>query len=212
MSRILGALCIFLTTFAGTAQAEQLIINFSSAGSSFLTTSTSVPDVIYANVHNGEACYEGEIYCFVNEGGGAPADSGYWNVAKATGNDWIAISANPNRPTTFASRSGEFFNLDSLWLAGGLGDVTLSIIGYANGNVVGRALLDINITAQEYFFDSFQGINSFSILSTGNATGMDNHLWALGRVTVTPVPEPETWAMLLAGLGIMGTIARRRQK
>jgi uncharacterized membrane protein len=28
--------------------------------------------------------------------------------------------------------------------------------------------------------------------------------------TVSPVPEPETYAMLLAGLGLMGTIARRR--
>lgn len=30
--------------------------------------------------------------------------------------------------------------------------------------------------------------------------------------TVTPVPEPESYAMLLAGLGLMGTIARRRSK
>ncbi|MDR2093264.1 MAG: PEPxxWA-CTERM sorting domain-containing protein [Azoarcus sp.] len=28
--------------------------------------------------------------------------------------------------------------------------------------------------------------------------------------TVTSVPEPETWAMLLAGLGVMGATARRR--
>jgi hypothetical protein len=28
---------------------------------------------------------------------------------------------------------------------------------------------------------------------------------------VTPVPEPETYAMLLAGLGLMGAIARRRK-
>jgi hypothetical protein len=31
-------------------------------------------------------------------------------------------------------------------------------------------------------------------------------------VTITPVPEPETYAMLLAGLGLMGAIARRRNK
>jgi hypothetical protein len=30
--------------------------------------------------------------------------------------------------------------------------------------------------------------------------------------TVTPVPEPETYAMLLAGLGLMGFVARRRDK
>ena len=31
-----------------------------------------------------------------------------------------------------------------------------------------------------------------------------------GELTVTAVPEPETYAMLLAGLGLMGGIARRR--
>lgn len=30
-------------------------------------------------------------------------------------------------------------------------------------------------------------------------------------VTLAPVPEPETYAMLLAGLGLMGAIARRRK-
>jgi len=30
--------------------------------------------------------------------------------------------------------------------------------------------------------------------------------------TVTPVPEPETYALMLAGLGIVGAIARRRRK
>ncbi len=28
----------------------------------------------------------------------------------------------------------------------------------------------------------------------------------------TPVPEPETYAMLLAGLGVMGAVARRRKQ
>ena len=32
-----------------------------------------------------------------------------------------------------------------------------------------------------------------------------------GSITVTAIPEPETFAMLLAGLGLVGTIARRRK-
>jgi hypothetical protein len=31
-------------------------------------------------------------------------------------------------------------------------------------------------------------------------------------VVTTPVPEPESYAMLLAGLGLIGCVARRRQK
>jgi hypothetical protein len=32
-----------------------------------------------------------------------------------------------------------------------------------------------------------------------------------GDLTVTPVPEPETYALMLAGLGAMGFVARRRK-
>lgn len=42
----------------------------------------------------------------------------------------------------------------------------------------------------------------------GNPTGLQVNI--LGS-SVTAVPEPETYAMLLAGLGLMGTIARRRK-
>ncbi|ARO88962.1 PEP-CTERM sorting domain-containing protein [Nitrosospira lacus] len=31
-----------------------------------------------------------------------------------------------------------------------------------------------------------------------------------GSISVTPVPEPEAYAMLLAGLGLMGAVVRRR--
>jgi hypothetical protein len=33
-----------------------------------------------------------------------------------------------------------------------------------------------------------------------------------GAISVTAVPEPESYAMLLAGLGVMGAIAVRRNK
>jgi hypothetical protein len=34
----------------------------------------------------------------------------------------------------------------------------------------------------------------------------------INNATVTAVPEPESYAMLLAGLGLMGAIARRKAK
>lgn len=33
-----------------------------------------------------------------------------------------------------------------------------------------------------------------------------------GNLTVTPIPEPEIYAMMAAGLGLMGFVARRRQR
>lgn len=40
-----------------------------------------------------------------------------------------------------------------------------------------------------------------------NSDGATGTVW----IAVTAVPEPETYALMLAGLGIMGTVARRRK-
>lgn len=60
---------------------------------------------------------------------------------------------------------------------------------------------------------------TFSGLSAGDYTfgflglggGFTAVSFAANAVAVTPVPEPETYAMLLAGLGMIGAIARRRR-
>lgn len=43
---------------------------------------------------------------------------------------------------------------------------------------------------------------------------LNDESWAMDnlRVSVTPVPEPETYALLLAGLGLMGSVVRRRRQ
>jgi hypothetical protein len=59
-----------------------------------------------------------------------------------------------------------------------------------------------------YSFD-YQN-NEFGAL-IGNGDG--NFIGALlDNVAVTSVPEPESYAMFMAGLGVMGFIARRRKK
>ncbi len=45
---------------------------------------------------------------------------------------------------------------------------------------------------------------------TGTATGSSGGFYSISS-TVTPVPEPETYAMLLAGLGVVGSLYRRRK-
>lgn len=46
---------------------------------------------------------------------------------------------------------------------------------------------------------------------SGVATGSQGGAYSFAAVT-QPVPEPETYAMLLAGLGLVGAVARRRMK
>ncbi|MFC0250371.1 PEPxxWA-CTERM sorting domain-containing protein [Massilia consociata] len=40
----------------------------------------------------------------------------------------------------------------------------------------------------------------------------DRKMGSLLSQAIAPVPEPETWAMMLGGLGLVGFMARRRQK
>jgi probable HAF family extracellular repeat protein len=43
------------------------------------------------------------------------------------------------------------------------------------------------------------------------ATGINNHGQVAAIGSIPPILEPETYAMLLAGLGLLGFIARRRK-
>ena len=47
-----------------------------------------------------------------------------------------------------------------------------------------------------------------------NLTKWDGNAWvnSQDQLYITPIPEPETYAMLLAGLGLMGFVARRRRQ
>ncbi len=48
--------------------------------------------------------------------------------------------------------------------------------------------------------------------SNNGGQGFADESWKIAGASVTAVPEPETYAMLLAGLGVMGAIARRRKQ
>jgi hypothetical protein len=76
--------------------------------------------------------------------------------------------------------------------------------------------------ASNLLFSGTSGDDGFSSVSLksgigyhmdvkGTATGTSGGQY-YGSINVTAVPEPESYAMLLVGLGLMATIARRRSK
>lgn len=62
----------------------------------------------------------------------------------------------------------------------------------------------LTLPASSYF-----ATGNYTLKVTGTALGSSGGLYSVAAVTV-PVPEPETWAMLLVGLGLVGF--RLRQK
>jgi hypothetical protein len=57
-----------------------------------------------------------------------------------------------------------------------------------------------------WFFATEGGYQGSAILSN------EMYAWAVRPGDVAPIPEPESYAMLLAGLGLLGFLARRRKQ
>lgn len=69
---------------------------------------------------------------------------------------------------------------------------------------IGAAATGIAVGSYTPYADNGSALRAYLDLNQGSAT--------FGQLTIAaPVPEPESYAMLLAGLGVMGAIARRRR-
>ncbi len=130
--------------------------------------------------------------------------------------------------------SGQSFTVVSTWTdaIGRLGDDDHSkatktyegILSWKLTNLLGTTVFDSGTftdlvggpeTASKTFMGLAAGSYKFTLSGIWKATQRDAELAHGGAPTInvapiSPVPEPETYAMLLAGLGLIGTIAMRR--
>lgn len=77
------------------------------------------------------------------------------------------------------------------------------------GIKLGTATTTLGTNGTFSFTNLVQGL--YVLKATGAVVGGGTN-WIAAQYTISPVPEPETFAMLLAGLGLIGSIARRRTK
>jgi len=150
---------------------------------------------------------------FSSDGGGSIDISGAPNIIRLTSSDnGNLVEHLSNADFTIAavaesdvSFRGEYFTSD---------------IDSPRDDPAGFLLNGVFTQLSDDFGDDFQtddysfhvnagDIFGFRIFSTdsccGSATG------SVSNFEVTPVPEPETYALFMAGLGLMGFIARRRK-
>ncbi|WP_152836512.1 PEP-CTERM sorting domain-containing protein [Rugamonas aquatica] len=120
-----------------------------------------------------------------------------------------------------SAKAGVFAN--SVAVTGGV-TYTLSFDLAGNNRNAGNDTVVVNFGGNSQTFtrlagDSFQTFTlNYTATVSGNATfsfadqGTDRQGALLDRVTVTAVPEPETYGMLLGGLAVLGALARRRRQ
>ncbi len=119
--------------------------------------------------------------------------------------------------------SGFFANTNNISLLGGI-TYTLSfdLAGNQRGDVADIVTVTFGSASQDFSRNSSDPFQSFSLNFTpaGDAlyqfgfqdNSNDNVGTLLDNVTIAAIPEPETYAMLLAGLGLMGFMARHRKE
>ncbi|MHB1214913.1 MAG: FxDxF family PEP-CTERM protein [Thiobacillus sp.] len=100
---------------------------------------------------------------------------------------------------TIGQTTTEFFNID------GLTAEIFDSLNNSYASFVSAGDADhLTLPANSYF-----AAGNYTLKIGGTATGSNGGLYTVAAVT-TPVPEPETWGMLLAGIGLIGLRMRQR--
>lgn len=195
-------LCAAVAASAFAAQASNLVVNGSfeqiSAGNtqpvgswsiySNITGWSGIPNIEVRDHVAGDA-QDGSNYVELDTN----SNSGMSQVI--TGNGWYNLSFwfSP-RERVAAGSNGIGFNFGDL-----SGQVLTNVAGAQSGNVWQQYSGLVNLN----------GPTALTFFATGQSDSVGG---SLDNVSVTAaVPEPESYAMMLAGLGLMGAIVRRRK-
>ena len=147
----------------------------------------------------------------------APVGNGYTNALVSA--SYVATNGGA-APVSFEALTDDaLFNFNSVYLgAAWYNGLQVAVTGYRDGQVVYNTVTGpLAYTATQLAFN-WVNVDKVSFASIdGTGTVIDNwstynHAFVMDDLNITPVPEPTTVSMLLAGLGLVGAVARRRRQ
>jgi hypothetical protein len=145
-----------------------------------------------------------------NDGlGNLPNGDYYANAPTMTGIAMVQLDGNVNT-TAYMNVAAGTNNLSFFYSSPT--DVAGAVIVYSGLNGTGSLLGTINLAANSQDYSHWTQVTlaysgtaqSFDFTASANVVGLDN--------ITAAVPEPETYAMLLVGLGVLGAAARRNRR
>ncbi|MTV38282.1 PEP-CTERM sorting domain-containing protein [Duganella radicis] len=121
-----------------------------------------------------------------------------------------AVSANTTLGYTPGALEGEAASATLRLYAGAFGADDAAVLAGTHEHSVSVMYQDGDVPGGAS--DSWSGLMSASFSNLGHQSGR-GEFWAEasigGRSVISAVPEPGAWGMLLAGLGLLGVVARR---
>jgi hypothetical protein len=132
------------------------------------------------------------------------------NVSSASGSGMFDLTTRNSNISNGISVEVCFRNAGGNCAGGGNGGLTIGQ-SIPNGTFQTNTFTLIFSQAQsainlDRFVVRYQSINTIGGVSDGSGVGV------VGENLFDPVPEPANWAMLIAGFGLIGAVARRRRE
>lgn len=140
------------------------------------------------------------------------SDAGYNSTLEL----WInGLAVTPAIFPNHSTPVGTIYNVPGSFSAGTLLDIQLHVVNTGNTWHTGSGANNSDNIAHANVIYNYQGqagrtYVGFEDLAGGGDRDYNDHTFSFTN-TVNAVPEPETYAMLLAGMGLLGAVARRRK-
>ncbi len=162
---------------------------------------------------NSGGTLSGAVSATIVGGSVLAADSPPFADDVAPGSNYLTAGPVAGSPATLTFSGAGVDYVSFLWGSPDLfNSLTVNSTGSA-GQVFTANSLGFPVTNGD---QSFNQSVQFTALAGAKITSLvfssTDNAFVSANFSITPIPEPETYALMMAGLGVMGFVARRRRK